>query len=79
LIFIILASEKTQRLRQWQEQGHEISFHHHSLIHSSDLGRESNAINLDVSRHISFISLPFNYVVIVFASLFSPHGAYFLY
>jgi hypothetical protein len=31
--YILLDSARTSTVRQWQEQGHEIAFHHHSLHH----------------------------------------------
>ncbi len=31
--YILLDSARTDTVRQWQERGHEIAFHHHSLSH----------------------------------------------
>ncbi len=45
--YILLDSEKINRVTQWQEQGHEIAFHHHSLNHPDWNGysNASDAVN----------------------------------
>ncbi len=45
--YILLDSAKTDTVRQWQERGHEIAFHHHSLNHPDWNGysNDPNATN----------------------------------
>lgn len=42
--YILLDSSKLNIVKQWQEQGHEIAFHHHSINHP-DWNGYSNASN----------------------------------
>jgi hypothetical protein len=45
--YILLDSEKINTLKRWQESGHEIAFHHHSISHPDWNGysNDQNAVN----------------------------------
>ncbi len=42
--YILLDNDKVNRIKQWQERGHEVAFHHHSVNHP-DWNGYSNAPN----------------------------------
>jgi len=61
--YILLDNTKLNTVRLWQEQGHEIAFHHHSLNHpdwngySNDPNAENNPIPFlgDVDAGLDFV------------------------
>jgi hypothetical protein len=60
--YILLDESRTDTVRQWQERGHEIAFHHHSYIHpdwngySNDPDAASDPLYLgDVDTGLEFL------------------------